>query len=252
MVSKISERTIPKIREWQNRPLETVYPFVMMDAIYFKVRDDGHVRNSTAYVVLGVTLDRTKDILGIWIGVLNELKNRGVKDILLFCVDGLTGIKEPIMAAFPKADIQRCIIHQLRNLFKYVPYKDLKEFSRDFKNVYSAVSEEEGLANLYKIKEKWGKLYPFAFSSWESNWDVLSFFFKFPNEIRKIIYTTNAIEGLNRQFRKVTKSKSVFPSDTSLEKMLHLASVNIIKMDPALPQLGPSFESIINNVSRPY
>lgn len=240
MVSKITERIMPEIREWQSRPLEPVYPFVFIDAIHFKVRgDDGHVKNTAAYVVLGVTIEGNKDILGIWIGesesskfwlgILNELKNRGIEDILLFCADGLTGIKEAITAAFPKADIQRCIIHQLRNSFKYVPYKDLKEFSNDFKRVYTAVSEEQGLTNLYDIKEKWGKLYPFAFNSWESNWDVLSPFYKFPNEIRKIIYTTNTIEGLNRQFRKVTKSKSVFPSDTSLLKMLYLASMNIIK-----------------------
>lgn len=239
MVSKITDRIVPELREWQNRPLDSVYPFIFMDAIHFKIRDDGHIKSSAAYVVLGVTIEGNKDILGIWVGdnesskfwlgVLNELKNRGVEDVLLFCVDGLTGLKEAINAAYPKAEIQRCIIHQLRNSFKYVTYKDIKQFSHDFKSVYTAVSEDEALANLYVIKEKWGKQYPFAFNSWESNWDVLSPFFKFPNGIRKIIYTTNVIEGLNRQFRKVTKSKAVFPNDASVEKMLYLASMNIIK-----------------------
>jgi len=239
LVSKITDKIFPQIKEWQNRPLESIYPFVFMDAIHYKIRDNGHVNNRAAYVVLGVNIDGNKDILGIWIGenesskfwlgILNDLKNRGVEDVLMFCVDGLTGIKEAISAAYPNAEIQRCIIHQLRNSFKYVPYKDLKEFSSDFKSVYSAVNEEEGLSNLYEIKEKWGKQYPYAFKSWENNWDILSPFFKYPIEIRKIIYTTNTIEGLHRQFRKVTKTKAVFPSDTSLEKMLYLASMNVIK-----------------------
>lgn len=239
MVSKITERILPEIKEWQNRPLDALYPFVFMDAIHYKIREDNHVLNRAAYVVLGVNLEGNKDILGIWIGenesskfwlgVLNELKNRGVSDILLFCVDGLTGLKEAIAAAFPKAEIQRCIIHQLRNSFKYVSYKDLKAFSKDFKVVYSAAGEEAALDKLYELKDKWGRQYPYAFRSWESNWDVLSPFYKFPEPVRKIIYTTNIIEGLHRQFRKVTKTKSVFPSDSSLEKMLYLASMNVMK-----------------------
>ena len=239
MVSKITERIIPEIKQWQNRPLEPIYAFVFMDAIYYKIREDGHVLNRAAYVVMGVDIDGMKDILGIWIGenesskfwlgILNELKNRGVEDILMFSVDGLTGIKEAIEAVYPKSEIQRCIIHQLRNSFKYVSYKHIKEFSKDFKTVYTAVSEEEALDNLCEIKEKWGKQYPFAVRSWENNWDVLSPFFKFPQDIRRIVYTTNIIEGLHRQFRKVTKTKTVFPSDTALEKMLYLASVNVMK-----------------------
>lgn len=239
MVSKITERITPEIKEWQNRPLEPIYTFVFLDAIHYKIRGDGHVLNRAAYVVLGIDIDGNKDILGLWIGenesskfwlgVLNELKNRGVEDVLLFSVDGLTGIKEAIEAVYPNSKIQRCIIHQLRNSFKYVPYKNLREFSNDFKSVYTAVSEEEALENLYELKEKWGKQYPYAFRSWENNWEVLSPFFKFPYEIRKIIYTTNIIEGLHRQFRKVTKTKTVFPSDTSLEKMLYLASMNVMK-----------------------
>lgn len=239
MVSKITERIVPELREWQQRPLEPVYPFVFMDAIHYKVRKDGHIINRVAYVVLGVTIDGQKDILGIWIGenetskfwlgVMNDLKNRGVQDIVLFCVDGLTGLKEAIHAAYPKSEIQRCIIHQLRNSFKYVSYKDVKAFSKDFKEVYRAINEEAAMEALYEVKEKWGKQYPFAIQSWENNWDVLSPFYKFPEEIRKIIYTTNVIEGLHRQYRKVTKSKTMFPSENALEKMLYLASKNVMK-----------------------
>lgn len=239
MVSKITDRIAPEIMEWQQRPLEAVYPFVFMDAIHYKIREDGHILNRAAYVVLGVNVDGNKDILGIWIGgnesskfwlgVMNDLKNRGVQNVLLFCVDGLTGLKEAIYAAYPKAEIQRCIIHQLRNSFKYVSYKDIKSFSKDFKEVYHAINEEVALEKLYEVKEKWGKSYPYAIRSWENNWDVLSSFYKFPVEVRKIIYTTNVIEGLHRQYRKVTKAKTMFPSDNSLEKMLYLASVNVMK-----------------------
>lgn len=237
MVSKITERIVPEIKEWQNRSLDAIYPFVFMDAIHYKVRQDGQIVNKAAYVVLGVNIEGFKDILGIWIGenesskfwlgVLNELKNRGVMDILVFSVDGLTGLKEAIQAVYPSSDIQRCIIHQLRNSFKYVSYKDLKEFSKDFKSVYTAINEETALENLYALKDKWGIKYPYAIKSWESNWDVISPFFKFPTEIRKTVYTTNIIEGIHRQFRKVTKSKSIFPSNESLEKMLYLASRNV-------------------------
>lgn len=237
MVSKITERIVPEIKEWQNRSLDSVYPFVFMDAIHYKVRQDGQIINKAAYVVLGVNIEGFKDILGIWIGenesskfwlgVLNELKNRGVLDVLVFSVDGLTGLKEAIQAAYPHSDIQRCIIHQLRNSFKYVSYKDLKEFSKDFKTIYTAINEETALENLYALKDKWGIKYPYAIKSWESNWDVISPFFKFPTEIRKTVYTTNIIEGIHRQFRKVTKSKSIFPSNESLEKMLYLASRNV-------------------------
>ncbi|MGI6704501.1 MAG: IS256 family transposase [Clostridia bacterium] len=238
MVSKITEKIVPEIKEWQSRPLETVYPFVFMDAIHYKIRDNGQIVNKAAYVVLGINMEGYKDVLGIWIGenetskfwlgVLNELKNRNVQDVLIFSVDGLTGLKEAIEAVYPKAYIQRCIIHQLRNSFKYVSYKHLKEFSKDFKAVYKAPSEEAALEALYEVKDKWGKQYPYALKSWETNWDVLSTFFKYPDDIRKIIYTTNIIEGLHRQFRKVTKSKSVFPSDAALEKMLYLATKNIM------------------------
>lgn len=265
MVSKITDNVIPYIKEWQNRPLQRVYPFVFMDAIHYKVREDGQIKSKAAYVVLGVTLEGFKDILGIWIGesesskfwlgVLNELKNRGVEDVLIFSVDGLTGMKEAITATFPNAEIQRCIIHQLRNSFKYVSYKHRKEFAKDFKCVYTAINEETGWENLKEVKEKWGDKYPFAFKSWELNWDVLSPFFKYPLEIRTIMYTTNVIEGLHRQFRKATKTKSVFPSDQSLEKMLYLVSQNVVKKwtqryrnwDIIINQLMIFFEDRVEN-----
>ena len=164
-----------------------------------------------------------------WLGMLNDLKNRGVKDVLFFCVDGLPGFKEAIQAVYPQAEIQRCVIHMLRNSFKYVNYNDLKKFSSDFKEVYNAPNETAALTELENMKEKWGKKYPYAISNWENNWEDVSSFFQFSNDIRRIMYTTNIIEGLNRQYRKVTKTKSVFPSDSALEKMLYLASENVVK-----------------------
>ena len=237
MVSKITDKLLPEIKEWQTRPLNPVYPFVFMDCIHYKIREDGRILNRAAYVVMGVSINGYKDILSItvganetskfWLGMLNDLKNRGVKDVLFFCVDGLAGFKEAINAVFPDAQIQRCVIHMLRNSFKYVSYKDLKKFASDFKNVYNAPTESAALAELELIKETWGKKYPYAISNWENNWEDVSSFFQFSDEIRRIMYTTNIIEGLNRQYRKVTKTKSVFPSDASLEKMLYLASRNI-------------------------
>lgn len=239
MVSKITDKIIPEIKEWQSRPLNPLYTFVFMDCIHYKVREDGRILNRAAYIVLGVTLDGYKDILSItvganetskfWLGMLNDLKNRGIQDVLFFCVDGLPGFKDAIEAVFPNAQIQRCVIHKLRNSFKYVNYSDLKKFSADFKRVYNAPSEEAALVELDTVKEKWGKKYPYAISNWENNWDDVSSFFQFSNDIRRIMYTTNVIEGLNRQYRKVTKTKSVFPSDGALEKMLYLASENIIR-----------------------
>lgn len=239
MVSNITDRIIPMIQEWQKRPLDPIYPFIFLDAIHYKVRDNNQVINKAAYVVVGVTIDGYKDVLGIWIGenetskfwlaVLNELKNRGVKDVLVFCVDGLNGFKEAIAATYPQSEIQRCIIHQLRNSLKYVSYKDSKAFCTDLRTLYTAPSEEQALYELDRIRDKWGSRYPFAIKSWESNWDCLSTFFKFPDEIRKIIYTTNVIESLHRQYRKVTKTKSIFPNDESLMKMLYLATQKVTK-----------------------
>lgn len=260
MVSKITDKILPEIKEWQSRPLNPVYPFVFMDAIHYKIKEDGRIINRAAYIILGVTLDGTKDILSItiganesskfWLGMLNDLKNRGVMDVLFFCVDGLSGFKEAIYSVYPNAQVQRCIIHMLRNSFKYVSYKDIKKFSSDFKAVYKAPNEELALTELELLKEKWGKKYPYAISNWESNWDVINPFFHFSDDIRRIMYTTNIIEGLNRQFRKVTKTKSSFTSDTSLEKMLYLASMNVMKKwtlrytnwDMVLSQLVVIFE----------
>ena len=237
MVSKITDKLLPEIKEWQSRPLNPIYPFVFMDCIHYKVREEGRILSRAAYVVMGVTVDGYKDILSIavganetskfWLGMLNDLKNRGLKDVLFFCVDGLPGFKEAINAVFPQAQIQRCVIHMLRNSFKYVSYKDLRKFASDFKNVYNAPTESMALTELEQVKEIWGKKYPYAISNWENNWEDVNSFFQFSDEIRRIMYTTNIIEGVNRQYRKVTKTKSVFPSDASLEKMLYLASRNI-------------------------
>lgn len=204
-----------------------------MDAIHYKVREDKQVVIKAAYVVIGVNLDGEKEVLGIWIGanesskfwlsVLNDLKNRGVQNVLIFCVDGLNGFKEAIGATFPFAKIQRCIIHQIRSSMKYIPYKDRKAFVADLKGVYTAVNEEIAMDNLLAMKDRWGNKYPNAIKSWEDNWDNLSTFFAFPGNIRKIIYTTNVIESLNSQFRKITKTKLIFPNDDSLMKMLYLA-----------------------------
>ncbi|MPM97391.1 IS256 family transposase ISCcl1 [bioreactor metagenome] len=210
-----------------------------MDAIHYKVREDKQVVVKAAYVVLGVNMDGEKEVLGIWVGanesskfwlsVLNDLRNRGVQNVLIFCVDGLNGFKEAIGAVYPFAKIQRCIIHQIRSSMKYIPYKDRKAFVADLKTVYCAVNEDVALENLMAVKEKWDKKYPNAIKSWEDNWDNLMTFFMFPEFIRKIMYTTNAIESLNSQFRKVTKTKLIFPNDESLMKMLYLAVEKISK-----------------------
>lgn len=239
LVSKISEKIMPQVNEWQSRPLEAYYPFIFMDAIHYKIRDNHQIVSKAAYVVLGINNEGYKEILGIWVGgnesskfwlgVLNDLKTRGVKSVNLFCVDGLTGFREAIQAVYPFAGIQRCIIHQIRSSTKYVSYKHIKEFVADLKLIYTSINEETAMERLIEFKEKWGKEYPTAVRSWEENWDILATFFAYPPEIRKIIYTTNIIEGLHRQFRKVTKTKSIFPNDDSLRKMLYLAAQNITK-----------------------
>ena len=262
MVSNITNRIIPVVTDWQNRPLEKTYSFVFMDAIYYKVREDKQIVVKAAYVVLGVNMDGEKEALGIWIGanesskfwlsVLNDLRNRGVQNVLIFCVDGLNGFKEAIESVYPFAKIQRCIIHQLRASMKYIPYKDKKAFAADLKAVYSAINEDAALENLQYAKEKWEKKYPNAVKSWEDNWDNLITFFAFPEYIRKIMYTTNAIESLNSQFRKVTKTRLIFPNDESLMKMLYLATEKISKKwtraysnwDLVISQLNIIFEDI--------
>lgn len=239
LVSKIVEKIAPEITAWQNRPLESVYPFVFMDAIHYKVKENHQYITKAAYVVLGIGLDGHKDILGVWIGenesakfwlpVMNDLKNRGIKDVYVFCVDGLSGFREAINAAFPKSQIQRCIIHQIRSSTRYVSYKDIKAVMADLKKVYQAINEDEAMNALIEFKDKWAKTYPSCVRSWEENWDILSTFFAYPAEVRRIIYTTNIIEGLNRQFRKITKNKPSFTSDDSLRKILYLASKNIVE-----------------------
>ena len=230
---------MPEVTAWQNRPLNSIYPFVFMDAIHYKVKENHQYVTKAAYVVLGINMDGCKDILGIWIGehesakfwlnVLNDLKNRGVQSVYVFCVDGLTGFREAISSVYPKAQIQRCIIHQIRSSTKFVSYKDIKKLMSDLKTVYQAINEEEALNNLMKFKETWGKTYPSCVKSWEENWDILSTFFAYPAEVRRIIYTTNIIEGLNRQFRSITKTKPSFTNDDSLRKMLYLASKKIVE-----------------------
>lgn len=264
MVSNITNRIMPLVAEWQNRPLEKTYSFMFMDAIHYKIREDKQIVVKAAYVVLGVNMDGEKEVLGIWIGanesskfwlsVLNDLKNRGVQDVLIFCVDGLNGFKEAIGAVYPFARIQRCIIHQIRSSMKYISYRDKKEFVADLKSVYGAINEDDTLDNLLSIKEKWSHKYPNAIKSWEDNWDNLITFLAFPDYIRKIMYTTNVIESLNSQFRKVTKTRLIFPNDESLLKMLYLATEKVSKKwtraypnwDLVISQLNILFEEVLN------
>lgn len=239
MVSKITDKILPMITEWQSRPLERIYPIVFLDAIHFKVRQDSRIVNKAAYSVLGITLDGHKDILGIWVGehesakfwlnVLNELKNRGVEDILIACKDGLTGFSDAINAVFPQTELQLCVIHQIRNSLKYVPYKYKKEVMADLKRIYQALTLEEAEFAFEEFKEKWGHKYPIIVRSWENNWLELTAYFKYPHPIRKMIYTTNIIEGYHRQLRKVTKTKTAYPNDEALIKIVYLATMDIYK-----------------------
>ncbi|MCF2624995.1 IS256 family transposase [Fusobacterium perfoetens] len=237
MVSKITDKIIPLSEEWQNRPLEEVYYFTFLDAIHFHVKEDKAIVKKAAYIVLGVNSEGKKDVLGIyiggnesakfWLSVLNHLRNRGVKDILIASVDGLTGFSEAIKTVFPYVDIQRCIIHQIRYTLSFISYKEKKEFAKDLKEIYTAPNEETGFSALEELKEKWSKKYPYALKSWENNWSELRTFFKFSPEIRRIMYTTNAIENLNRIYRKVTKTRSSFPTDMALMKLLYLSTINL-------------------------
>ena len=226
-------------RHIQQRPLESVYAVVFLDAIHYHVRSEGQIIKKAVYVAIGVNMDGRKDVLGMWVGenesakfwagVLNSLRNRGVEDILIACTDNLTGFSQAIEAVFPKTDIQNCIIHQLRNSSKYVSYKDIKALMADLKKVYTAATEEAALDALDSFTAAWDSKYPKISKSWYENWPNLSTYFKFPQELRKLIYTTNTIEGFNRQLKKVTKAKSVFPTDDSLFKMLYLAMKDITK-----------------------
>ena len=239
LVTKITEKIMPEVTAWQNRPLEAVYPFIFMDAIHYKVREDHRYVTKAAYVVLGITMDGRKDILGVWIGehesskfwlnVLNDLKSRGVMDVYLFCTDGLRGMMEAIRAVYPQSRLQRCIVHQIRSSTRFVRWKDIKQVAADQKKIYTSATLDEAEENLLQFSEKWRKQYPSCVKSWEDNWEVLSTFYEYRPEVRKIIYTTNIIEGLNRQFRQITKNKPSFTNDDSLRRMLYLASQRITK-----------------------
>lgn len=238
-VSRITDKILPVAKEWQQRPLEAVYTVVFLDAIHYHVRSEGHIVKKAVYIAIGIDLDGHKDVLGMWVGenesakywatVLNSLRNRGIEDIFIACTDNLCGFSTAIEAVFPKTEIQNCIIHQIRNSSKYVSYKDLKALMADLKAVYAAVDEDAALMALDAFSEHWDKKYPTISQSWRANWANLSTYFKFPQKLRRLIYTNNAIEGFNRQLRKVTKAKSVFPTDESLFKMLYLAMMDITK-----------------------
>lgn len=239
MVSDITNKLLPEIESWQHRPLSSIYPIVFIDAVHFSVRDNNVIRKLAAYIILGISEDGRKEVLSIqigenesskyWLSVLNELKNRGVADILVLCADGLTGIKESIAVAFPNTEYQRCIVHQVRNTLKYVADKDKKKFAADLKTIYHAPSEEAGYERMKIVTEKWQEHYPNAMNSWSTNWDVISPIFKFSSDVRKVIYTTNAIESLNSTYRRLNRQRSVFPSDTSLLKALYLATFEATK-----------------------
>lgn len=238
-ISRITDKILPIVKEWQERPLEEVYAVVFMDAIHYHVRSEGRIVKKAVYIALGIRMDGRKDVIGMyvgenegakfWLSIINGIRNRGVKDILIACVDGLQGFPEAIEAVFPETEIQQCIIHQIRHSTRFVSYKDLKALMADLKRVYAAATEEIALDELERFHDKWEAKYPKIYKSWHDHWPTLSTYFKYPEEVRKLIYTTNAIEGFNRQLRKVTKSKTVFPSDDSLLKMLYLATMDITK-----------------------
>ena len=239
MISKITDKVIATATEWQNRMLDEIYPIVYLDAMYFKVRSNGKIVNKAVYICLGYTLEGYKDILGIWVdeaegakfwlSICNDLKNRGVKKILIACMDGLKGLPQAIKTVFPTVDIQTCIVHQIRNSIKYIASKDKKTFMKDLKEVYKAPTEDLALAQLDNLKEKWGSNYGMVIDSWYNNWNNLDTFFKFSPQIRKLIYTTNVLEGFNRQVRKFTKVRTIFPTDESLNKCVYLATMEIME-----------------------
>ena len=240
LISKVTDKVWETVEAWQNRPLDAVYPIIYLDALHLKIRQDGKVVNTAVYSVLAVDLNGQRDVLGhwvsdgaeganFWLSVIADLQNRGVKDIFIACMDGLTGFSDAVHAVFPQTEIQRCIIHQIRNSLRYVAWKDRKAFVHDLKAVYKAPNRETAETNLLHLGEKWNDKYAMAVRSWENNWDELSTFFNYPAEIRRLIYTNNAIEGYHRQLRKVTKTKAVFPTHQAVRKLLYLVNVNITK-----------------------
>jgi putative transposase len=239
-ISAITDKVWGLVEAWQSRPLAAIYPILYLDAIHINLRRDGKVENTAVYIVLGVDLEGHRDVLGHWIGtggesanfwlsVITDLQTRGVKDIFIACMDGLTGFKDAVLAIFPKTQIQRCVIHQIRNSLKYIPWKDRKAFVKDLKLVYKAPTREIAEANLVKLSETWRGKYAVAVRSWENNWPDLSTFFDYPAEIRRLIYTTNTVEGYNRQVRKVIKTKGSFPNGEAVRKLLFLATRDITK-----------------------
>jgi putative transposase len=238
-ISDVTDKILPEIEDWQNRPLNSVYPVLFIDAIHYSVKDNGVIRKLAAYVILGIDDTGHKEVLSIevgenesskyWLSVLNNLKNRGVEDILIICADGLTGMKEAIAAAFPKTEYQRCIVHQVRNTMKYVADKDKKLLAADLKTIYGAPNEEKARERLDEVSEKWAEKYPNALKSWFKNWDAISPIFKFSADVRTVIYTTNAIESLNSTYRRLNRQRSVFPSDSALLKALYLSTFEATK-----------------------
>lgn len=239
LISDVTDAIIDEVDAWRSRPLDSLYPIVYLDALVVKVKDSGQIKNKSVYLALGVNMDGEKELLGMWIQetegakfwlqVLNELNNRGLKDILIACVDGLNGFEQAISSVYPKTQVQLCIVHMVRNSLRFVSYKNKKELSADLKSIYQAATEEQGRKNLENFSEKWDKKYPLISKSWKENWASLSTFFGYPQEIRRAIYTTNAIESLNRSLRKILKTKGLLPNDQAVFKLLYLALRNIAK-----------------------
>jgi len=268
-ISRITEKVLERAVEWQNRPLNSLYAIVFLDGLFYKLRIEGIVKEVCVYAMIGINMEGKKECLGLWIqekesakfwlNVLNELRNRGVKDVLIFSIDGLPGLSEAIKAVFPHSEIQRCIVHQVRNSLRFVSYKDRKELAKDLKQIYSAPTEEMGRVELNHFEEKWGHKYPHVIKSWRRNWDELSTLFKYPPEIRRLIYTTNPIESFNSKLKRVTKNKGVFPTQDSLFKILYLAIEDISKKwtgtiknwSKIYPQLYIYFEDRINLALNP-
>lgn len=238
-LSEIIDRIVPKVKEWQSRPLENMYTILWLDAMHYKVKDGGRTESRAVYNVLAINKDGRKELIGMyvseseganfWLSVLTDLKARGMKDVLIACIDNLAGFAEAISTIFPQVIIQSCIVHQIRNSLKYVASKDQKEFMSDLKTIYQASTLDLAELNFDKLQDKWGKKYPVVMDSWERNWDKLTAYFAYDEQIRKLIYTTNAVEGFHRQVRKVTKTKGVFPNDMALMKLIYLAVLNISK-----------------------
>lgn len=265
-INAVTDQLVPELKEWQSRPLESHYPIVWMDAIHYKVKEDGRYVGKAVYTLLALNLNGDKEILGIylseneganyWLTVLTELQNRGIKDILIACVDGLTGFPEAIASAFPQTEVQLCILHQIRNTMKYVASKNQKAFMADLKPVYRAASKDAAEIALDELEEKWGETYPIVIQSWRRKWDHLSAYFKYPEPIRRIIYTTNAVEAVHRQFRKLTKTKGAFPNENSLLKLLYAGILNATEKwtmpvqhwSQALSQLAIYFEGRLDDV----